>query len=360
MLIIADDMQQRGVSIGSEGLDPPVPATDPAPAKPSARAKFSARQTGRAEKAEKAPSNADLLQAERAKLLHIPSEMQKAADEEDIKVIKKMFGSRAQTIINTLLAFDAYFAWYFPFKKSIPLFCDMEQRRARAFDNMCSAIDMHEAYERLSIRGHKSFYPHGAIYKTTRDILTVGDVWAFSTSALELLNAETKRTAASAGSKRLTVGADTFKSNTLTVQAGPVDLRPRKGDSSTMYSSVLNHLLITQVLRKGSGLYATPDARRKERLFGVSGPGRTSLPRSGVKLRSSTQSRSKSVEERLRAETGYEPASDTCVKALIRLLVARAEDALGSSAVLHIILGHVGYQGLCWGQPGAWGVVGVM
>jgi hypothetical protein len=251
--------------------------------------------------AEKAPSNADLLQAERAKLLHIPSAMQKAADEEDIKVIKKMFGSRAQTIINTLLAFDAYFAWYFPFKKSIPLFCDMEQRRARAFDNMCSAIDMHEAYERLSIRGHKSFYPHGAIYKTTRDILTVGDVWAFSTSALELLNAETKRTAASAGSKRLTVGADTFKSNTLTVQAGPVDLRPRKGDSSTMYSSVLNHLLITQVLRKGSGLYATPDARRKERLFGVSGPGRTSLPRSGVKL-----------EERLRAETGYEPASDTC------------------------------------------------
>ena len=32
-----------------------------------------------------------------------------------------------------------------------------------------------EIYERLSINNHKSFMPHGAIYKVTKDILKVGD-----------------------------------------------------------------------------------------------------------------------------------------------------------------------------------------
>ena len=40
---------------------------------------------------------------------------------------------------------------------------------------------MHEIFERVTIRNHKSFLPHGAIYKTTRDILSVADVWAFDT-----------------------------------------------------------------------------------------------------------------------------------------------------------------------------------
>ena len=41
-------------------------------------------------------------------------------------------------------------------------------RRARAFDNMCSAIDMTEAYEYVSINRHKSWLPHGCIYKVRR------------------------------------------------------------------------------------------------------------------------------------------------------------------------------------------------
>ena len=45
--------------------------------------------------------------------------------------------------------------------------------------------------------------PHGAIFKITRDILKVGDIWAYCLSALELQNAETKRVATSGVSRRL-------------------------------------------------------------------------------------------------------------------------------------------------------------
>ena len=44
--------------------------------------------------------------------------------------------------------------------------------------------------------------PHGAIFKTTRDILKVGDIWRYCVSALELQNAETKRVAKTGGSCR--------------------------------------------------------------------------------------------------------------------------------------------------------------
>ena len=100
-------------------------------------------------------------------------------------MIRDLYGSRAQTIINSLLAFDAFFEWYYPYKKSIPFLCPMPQREQRAFDNCCAAIDMHEMYERIGIRRHKSYLVHGAIFKSSRDILQVGDVWAASSSSLE-------------------------------------------------------------------------------------------------------------------------------------------------------------------------------
>ncbi|KAL1525987.1 hypothetical protein AB1Y20_020812 [Prymnesium parvum] len=76
------------------------------------------------------------------------------------------------------------------------------------------------------------------------------------------------------------------------------------------------------VLRRGNGLYATPESRRKERLFGVSGKGRISLPSSGVKL-----------EARMQAvDAEYMPANDSCLAAFIRLLAARAED-LGDDSI---------------------------
>lgn len=86
-----------------------------------------------------------------AELTFIPSSMEQQADAEDLAIIRELFGSRAQTIINTLLAFDAYFIWYYPLKKSIEFLADMEVREARALDNCRSAIDMHEAFERVCV-----------------------------------------------------------------------------------------------------------------------------------------------------------------------------------------------------------------
>ena len=71
----------------------------------------------------------------------------------------------AQTLINTLLAFDAYFKWYYPLVDSVPFMCPYEQREERAFSNMRSAIHMKEQFERVSINNHKSFLPHLAVYK---------------------------------------------------------------------------------------------------------------------------------------------------------------------------------------------------
>ena len=80
---------------------------------------------------------------------------------------------------------------------------DMATREAHAFENMCMAIDKQEIYERVSIRSHKSFLPHGAVWKVTKDILRVGDIWALDLSPLELQNAGTKGIATKTGAKRL-------------------------------------------------------------------------------------------------------------------------------------------------------------
>ena len=50
--------------------------------------------------------------ASRTEMPYKPSAIEQAADPEDLKVIRDLFGSRAQIIINSLLAFDAFFAWY--------------------------------------------------------------------------------------------------------------------------------------------------------------------------------------------------------------------------------------------------------
>ena len=118
----------------------------------------------------------NVLQAERAEVTHVPSAMEAAANQESLAIIRKLYGSRAQTLIDILLSFDAYFAWYYPFKKSIPLDAPMQKREERALENCRTAIDMQESFERLtsSSNGHCSFLPHGAVFKVTRDILEVG------------------------------------------------------------------------------------------------------------------------------------------------------------------------------------------
>ena len=105
-------------------------------------------------------------------LTHTPTALELAAAPEELKIIRDLYGSRAQTIINILLAFDGYFKWYYPLKDSIPFLAPMQVKLPRAVDNCRSAIDAQEIFERLAIRKHGSFLPHGAIFKATRDILS--------------------------------------------------------------------------------------------------------------------------------------------------------------------------------------------
>ena len=101
---------------------------------------------------------------------------------------------------------------------------------------------------------------------------------------------------------------------------GPARLVKTAGYSTSMSLSTLKHLLVTQYLRRGDGIISTPAARRKTRLFGVHGAGRSTLGSSGVK----TEVRG----------SDYDPKADTCIKAFIRLLALQsdAEHAVDSHA----------------------------
>ena len=316
--IIADDMQMRGVTVGSGSAETPDPVPTPPPAKPL---------TGKAAKAAKAATllanapppatgHAAPQIAERAKLTHVPSAMEMAADPDDIKIIRDIYGSRAQTIINSLLAWDAFFAWYYPLKNhSLKLFdTDTEKVEERALANCRSAIDMHESFERLTMSGktgHKSFLPHGAIYKLTKDILKVGDSSAFSVSALELQNAETKRTGEQGGARNIELRDSGFKR--VPSKAGGMKVVETKGYGTTMSLSILRKLLGKRLLQLGDGLLRMPLMRRAQRLFGWDGVGRT-------------KQKSEGKHALIASERDYMPSCDTCVKAFVRSMASGVSD----------------------------------
>ena len=189
--------------------------------------------------------------------------------------------------------------------------CEYSLREQRAFDNTCSAIDMMEAFERGSMCNHKSFLPHGAVFKVSQNILEVGDIWAVDVSPLELQNAESKRVADKIGARRLELS----KSGKSRVgpgsgASGPAQLITTAGYSTTYALSTMRALLGARTLRRGDGCIAMPESRRNERLFGVTGSGRTKSRSMGIKL------------ENLGKD--YDPRLDTCIKAFVRLCAARA------------------------------------
>ena len=324
VMIIADDLQQRGVNSGSTNA-PTIPATAAAAAgrggRGSGRASRAAVSTGRgrgranyadrmASKAPAPQAQAEALTstAERAQLEYEPSAVEADANQESLAIIRELYGSRAQTLIDILLSFDAYFKWYYPFKQSIPFGSSDELKEARAFSNCCTAIDMQESFERItaSSNGHGSFLPHGAVFKVTRDILNVGDVWAHDLSALELQNADSKRTFEAGGARNLT-----FRTEGTThkkAAGGEARLIVTKGYGATAATSTLKKMLIAKTLRVGDGMYATPRSRQAERLFGEKATGRTKL----VKI------------EWGGTEIVYNPAEDNCLDAFVRIIAARA------------------------------------
>jgi hypothetical protein len=250
-------------------------------------------------------------------LTHIPTALELAADANELKIIRDLYGSRAQTIINMLLAFDGYFRWYYPLKDSIPFLAPMDVKLARARDNCRLAIDMQEIFERISIRKHGSFLPHGAVFKLTRDILEVGDVWSTDLSKLELQNAETKRIAAQGGARNLTFRSATVKlAPQRKVHEGPAQIVRTKAYMTSCALSTLRKLLGKRYLTQGDGIWATPLSRQKERLFGETGTGRTSAKRA---LQSCAAQPS--------SEADINPREDSCISAFVRLLAAEATAA---------------------------------
>ena len=111
--------------------------------------------------------------------------MEKQADPQDLAIIQKMFGSCAQTLINSLLACVRLLGLVLHLQvRCAPAFlCPVEQRETHAFKLCRAAIDMHECFERVGIRRHKSFLPHGAIFKIPREILRLGNTWAVCCSS---------------------------------------------------------------------------------------------------------------------------------------------------------------------------------
>jgi hypothetical protein len=174
---------------------------------------------------------------------------------------------------------------------------------------------VHEIYERLSIRKHGSFLPHGAIFKISADILEVGDVWAADTSKIELNNAVVKQTATQGGARNLTIATQrTTIAPQRSCVPGPAALVVTKGYSTSMALSTLRKLIGNQYLNRGDGIYANPMSRRRERLFGQWGTGRTKC-----------ESRLGSCEAKMGTCDGFDPREDTCLKAFVRLLAARAK-----------------------------------
>jgi hypothetical protein len=132
----------------------------------------------------------------------------------------------------------------------------------------------------------------------------VGDIWAFSLSSLELNNAETKRVAASGGSRRQVLAGEGLKRCPLLKHEleGPAQLVTTRGYSTTMVISTMKNMAAASYLRRGGGVVETPDSRVKQRL--VEGTGRMTLGSSSSKLSLS--------------RSDYDPRTDTCVAALAR------------------------------------------
>lgn len=312
--IIADDLQLRGVDSGSnvasvqqrekapatsdESPDSLVPNGGRGRNTSGGRGRGRGRQAFNRRLETHAPSSDNALQVWSAQVQHQPTAMERAADPEDLSIIRELFGSRAQTLINTLLAFDAYFKWYYALRSSIPIDAPLAVRESRAFMNCCDAIDLHEITERLTARGlkgHQSFLFHGAIFKVSRDILKVADVWSFDSEPLELQNGETKRVAEAAGARRLTYSGKYSTSTSI---------------------SVLRNLLATRYLRRGDGVISMRSSRVAQRVFGKESLGRLVLPK---------KEKLESADDRV-SDVDHDPKSDSCLKAFVRLLALYTDE----------------------------------
>jgi hypothetical protein len=280
LIISADLLAGESPSASLATAEPTAKPTPPAPPKKKGglgRNAFTSAGLGGSTSTRDAPPPAPAV------LPHIPTAMERQADPEAIAYIRQVMGGHAQLIINSLLVADAFITAYrVIMKPMVFLSDDVEVKEKHAFDVMCAMIDYSEILERVAIRRHKSWYPHLGVYRWTQWILDRGDLWAVHMSALELLNAETKRTAENNGSKCLEHRASGLTQiGPKTVgKLGPVALIQTKGYNGSLSESTFTHMAVKQLRRRrGEGIRT----RVAERLFGVLRTGRATLARFGQK-----------------------------------------------------------------------------
>ena len=219
-----------------------------------------------------------------AGLVHISAALELAADPADIKVVRGLYDSRAQTILNALLSFDGLLQLVLSSEGSVE---DRTKVELCELDNFQTAIDLqlHEICEHLSIRNHKSFLFHGAIYKVTRDIHTVANPGTFGTYHPSSFRMQTQSALLSCPHRK----GLSFRTQG---SSGWVFTRGTKARYASQERRAMAPRWLSQHLTfcyseaegvPGNGLVATPMSRRKERLFGVSGTGRTKNISAGLK-----------------------------------------------------------------------------
>eukprot|EP00965_Chrysotila_dentata_P046001 1528831-Pleurochrysis_carterae.AAC.1 len=146
-----------------------------------------------------------------------PTQLELACDPADLAQIRAAFPLHADLILNSLLSFDGLLSLWFHVKEPIIYMAPEAERAARALgtcrksnalspklgDAHLQAIFYHEIIKRVSQRANKSLYIHGFLVKVPRVQPAIGDESAVGISALELQNAETKRTATKNATKHV-------------------------------------------------------------------------------------------------------------------------------------------------------------
>lgn len=137
---------------------------------------------------------------------------------EQVAAIKARYGPfLGQRTISTLLSFETFRCAWKTSKKRLPVPAEQAAKEEHALNWFNDWADWVEAIERVSDHSFKSWVPHRILNKGTRMIKEHGDLWARSTSALEMNQSEMGRTLDKVASRRKRID-----------QGAEVTLRPVK------------------------------------------------------------------------------------------------------------------------------------
>ena len=122
---------------------------------------------------------------------------------EQVDAIKARYGPLlGQRVISTLLSYETFLRAWKVSKKRLPVPASQPAKNEFAVEWFNAWADWVEAIERVGDHAFKSWVPHRILHKGTRMIKEHGDLWARSTSALEMNQSEIGRTLDKVSSRR--------------------------------------------------------------------------------------------------------------------------------------------------------------